>query len=83
MRAVSKARPTNIHELEIRIMDQGSCVQRIARFASQPLVGETAKPFVHQGEQLIEREGIPIAPSLEKTGDIRGRGRGGCPGGLV
>ena len=59
---------TDIDELQVRLVDQSGCLERVAAtFMSHVAFGNAAKLGMDHGDELLERSFIPLSPGDEEV----------------
>ena len=63
MGAILPLRISLVHQFEIRLIDEGSRLQRVAgSFATEVIAGETAQFVVDERHQFLERRLVALTP---------------------
>jgi hypothetical protein len=74
--AVAESRATQVHQLEVRLVNQRRGVQRRARIVMpKPEMGDAPQVVVQQGHELVQRFPVSLAPALQQLGDVWRCGR--------
>ena len=73
MRAVLPLHLTDIDELQVRLVDESSWLERVAgAFVPHVAPGDTAQLRMHHWDKALERSGIPVSPGDKEVRDLSG-----------
>ena len=72
--AVLPGDPLLVHELQVRLVDDGRGLQGMAgTFLGEMTFRQSVQLVVHQGDELVESLLVPLVPGQQETGHLAGR----------
>ncbi len=79
MRAVLPTHPAQIHQTQIRLVDERGRLECLAgTFAPYDPTCQPAQFRMHERDQLLERVLISVPPGVKEMSDLMGQTRVGC-----